>query len=653
MLIGLAVGFAVGILPGLGGPTTLALMLPFIFKMSPVEAFAFLLGMAAVTSTTGDITSVLFGIPGEPTTASTIVDGHPMAKKGEAGRALGAVIMSSLFGAIFGAFVLALAIPVVRPLVLTFGSPEFFMLALLGITFVAALSGGALLRGLIAGGLGLWLATIGLDPISGIQRYTFGQLFLWDGIGLVPVTIGFFAIPEVIDLAIQGSSISKLDVGKLGGVWQGVRDTFTHWKLVLRCSAIGTFVAIIPGMGAATTQWLAYAHAVQSSPNKERFGKGAIEGVLGPGAANNSTLGGSLVTTIAFGVPASVSMAILMGAFLIQGLVPGPSMLTPPPRGNLDVTFAMVWTIVVSNIITVALCFLFLKQLVKITQIRGVLLIPFILILIAVGAFAEKNVFEDVLIVLAFGALGWVMTRFGWPRPALLLGLVLGPLAENKLFLSTDNYGLAWLVRPGVLILLGIIAVGLLWPFVNERLRRARSGSAEVAEREAKPEHAPSGLRLDGATAFSFLVVLLFAWALWQSRGFGPRAGLFPWAVTIPALAMAIAQLARDVTGRRSGARPEDAIEAAADVPPDVAARRSVEICSWIAGYWAAIWLLGFSVASLLMTFFFLKAGHRERWLVSIPMSLAGFGFVYGIFEKVLGVPFPTGQLLVWLGYGG
>src|SRR3990170_7585591 len=175
MCVGIVVGFIVGILPGLGGPTAMALMLPFIFKMSAVEAFAFLLGMAAVTSTTGDITSVLFGVPGEPTTASTIVDGHAMAKKGEAGRALGAVLMSSLVGAIFGAFALAAAIPFVRPLVLAFGSPEFFMLALLGTTFVAALSGGVLLKGLVSAGLGFLLATIGLDPISGIQRHTFGQ----------------------------------------------------------------------------------------------------------------------------------------------------------------------------------------------------------------------------------------------------------------------------------------------------------------------------------------------------------------------------------------------------------------------------------------------------------------------------------------------
>jgi len=645
MLIGIAIGFAVGILPGLGGPTTLALMLPFIFKMTPVEAFAFLLGMAAVTNTTGDITSILFGIPGEPTTASTIVDGHPMAKKGEAGRALGAAIMSSLFGAVFGALVLALAIPIVRPLVLTFGSPEFFMLALLGITFVASLSGEALLKGLLAGCLGLWFATIGLDPVSGIQRYTFGQLFLWDGIGLVPVTIGFFAIPEVIDLAIQGSSIAQVEVGRLGGVWQGVRDTFTHWWLVLRCSAIGTFIAIIPGMGAATTQWLAYAHAVQSSPDRERFGRGAVEGVLGPGAANNSTLGGSLVTTVAFGVPASVTMAILMGAFLIQGLVPGPSMLTPAPKGHLTLTLSMVWTIVVSNVITVAICFLFLKQLVRITQIRGALLIPFILMLIAVGAFAEKNVFEDVLIVLLFGGLGWVMSRLGWPRPPLLLGLVLGPLAENKLFLSTDNYGIAWLGRPGVLILFAIIVAGLLVPIISAR-RRMRAG-AEIVAPDAGPTAAARTPRLDGETAFSAVIVALFAWALLQSRSFGPRAGLFPWAVGVPGILLGLVQLGRDFTGHRER---RDEVEPGPEIPPEVVKRRTIEICVWIAGFWVAFWLLGFSLATLVATLLYLKVAARERWLMTVLLSVFSFAFVYGLFEKALGVPFPPGQLLVWLG---
>jgi TctA family transporter len=651
MLVGIAIGFAVGILPGLGGPTSLALMLPFVFKMTPVEAFAFLLGMFAVTNTTGDITSILFGIPGEPTSAATIVDGHAMAKNGEAGRALGAAMMSSLVGAVFGALVLGLAIPLVRPLVLTFGSPEFFTLALLGITFVAALSGEALLKGLIAGGIGLALATIGLDPVTGIQRYTFGQLFLWDGIGLVPVTIGFYAIPEVIELAVHGSSIAKLEVGRLGGVWQGVRDTFQHWLLVLRCSAVGTFVAVIPGLGAATTQWLAYAHAVQSSSDRARFGRGAVEGVLGPGAANNSTLGGSLVTTVAFGVPASVGTAILMGAFLIQGLVPGPAMLTPAPRGHLAVTFAMVWTIVVANVITVLVCLLFMSQLARVTQIRGTLLVPFILTLIYVGAFAEKNVFQDLAIVLAFGLLGWLMARLGWPRPPLLLGLVLGPLAENKLFLSTDNYGAAWLLRPGVLVMLAIIAAGLLAPVWTAR-RRARRPPAVTVVRPERPAPPRDGLRLDGATAFSGAIVGLFAFALWQSRDFGVRAGLFPWAIGIPTLALALVQLVRDATGRRGGVAL-DAAAGDADLAPGVAARRTLAIWGWIAGGFVAIWLLGFSAGTLATTVLYLAVGARERWPVTVGLGLLGLAFVHGLFERGLGVPFPPGQLGVWLGYGG
>jgi putative tricarboxylic transport membrane protein len=644
MLIGMLLGFVVGLLPGLGGPTTLALMLPFVFKMTPIEAFAFLLGMLAVTATTGDITSILFGIPGEPTTAATIVDGHAMAKNGEAGRALGAAMMSSLMGALFGALGLGLTIPLVRPLVLTLGSAEFFMLALLGITFVAALSGEALVKGLLAGGLGLWLATIGLNPVTGTQRYTFGQLFLWDGIGLVPVTIGFYAVPELIEMAIAGTSIAKVDVGRVGGVWQGVRDSLRHWLLVIRCSALGTFVSIIPGLGAATTQWLAYAHAVQSAPGRERFGRGAVEGVLGPGAANNASLGGSLVTTVAFGVPASVATAILMGAFFIQGLVPGPSMLTPAPRGHLAVTMSMVWTIVVANLITVLVCLLFMSPLARITRIRATLLVPFIMVLIYVGAFAEKNVFEDLGVVLAFGALGWVMAHLDWPRPPLLLGLVLGPLAENRLFLATDNYGVAWLLRPGVLVIAGVIAIGLAVPMM--RSRRLQTAPAAAAA----PAPAGRGWRLDAATAFDMCLVLLFAAALWESRRFDIRAGLFPWTITSASLLLAVIHLARGLRAPRR--RAEDAGDhGTSATPPRPARRRTLAMCGWILGMYAAIWLLGFSVATLLTAFLYLRAA-RERWPVCIAVSLVGFAFVYGLFETGLGVPFPPGRLFVWLGDG-
>lgn len=478
MLIGVFIGFWVGILPGLGGAVTLALMLPFIYTMKPVEAFAFLLGMQAVCGTTGDITSILFGVPGEATTAATIVDGHPMAKKGEAGRALGAALMASLVGAIFGALVLALSIPVVRPLVLSFGSPELFMLIVLGITFVASLSGASLLKGLIAAGLGFMLSLVGLDQQTSIQRYTFGQLYLWEGIGLVPVTVGIFAFPEIIDMAVRGTAIAGREVGKLGGVMEGVKDTFRHWGLVLRCSALGTLIGFIPGLGGSVAQWVAYAHSVQSSPDKERFGKGAVEGVLGTGAANNSKDGGALIPTIAFGVPGSLAMAILLGAFLIQGLVPGPSMLTT----HLGLTFSMMWVLVLSNIITVGVCFLFLEQLARLTQIRVGLLIPFILLLVYLGAFTATNNFADLVVTLVFGALGVVMVHLDWPRPPLILGLVLGRLAEKYLYLSTTRYGAEWLGRPIVLVIFLLTLVGIFYPIFQEWRQKRQLAREAVSD---------------------------------------------------------------------------------------------------------------------------------------------------------------------------
>ena len=655
MLLGIVIGFTVGILPGLGGPVTLALMLPFIFRMEATEAFAFLLGMSSVTATTGDITSILFGVPGESITASTIVDGHPMAKKGEAGRALGAALMSSLVGAVFGAFALALAIPIVRPLVLSVTSPEFFMLALLGITFVASLSGGAVLKGLITGGLGLMLATVGLDAISGIQRFTFGNLYLWDGIRLVPVTLGLFAIPEIIELGVKGTSIAETKVGKLGGVLEGVKDTFRHWRLVLRCSALGTYIGIIPGMGGGVSQWIAYAHAVQSSPDKDRFGKGAVEGVLGPGAANNSTLGGALVPTIAFGVPGSVTMAILLGAFIIQGLVPGPPMLIPESQGgHLTLTFSFVWIIVVTNIITVSVCFLFLNQLAKITQIRGSLLIPFILLLVYLGAFAEKNAFEDMIVVLIFGVLGWIMVQLDFQRPPLILGLVLGGLAENNLFLATDNYGLGWLLRPSVLVLFLLILAAVfhqvLGPLIKKVFRWGRKPLAEQVPEAVYAPVKPAQLPPKWYPLFSLFFVVVVAWALWESSGWKFRAGLFPWAIGFPLVTVAFLQLGRDLIEFRKTAK--NRVEALAEEERAEAAtgrRRTVRIAGWILGFLTMIWLLGFSIAVPLNTFLYVKVGGAEKWPISLGLTAVSWLFFYGLFIHLLYIPFPEGLLFSWL----
>jgi putative tricarboxylic transport membrane protein len=469
MLLGIAIGFVVGILPGLGGAVTLALMLPFVYAMSPVAAFAFLLGMHAVTATTGDITSVLFGIPGEATSAATVLDGYPMTRRGEAGRALGAVLFSSLVGAVFGAIVLALSVPIIRPVVLSFGPPEFFMLTLLGLSFVIALARRNVLKGFIMGGLGFLLAMVGLDPQAGMPRFTAGQLYLWDGINIVPVVVGLFGLAEVLQIMMTGTSIATRGANeRLTGVMQGVRDTFQHWWLTLRCSAIGVSVGLIPGLGGAVSQFIAYAHAQQSSRDPDSFGKGNIEGVLAAGAVNNAKEGGSLIPTLAFGIPAGTSMAILLSAFLVTGLVPGPDMLTR----NLNVTYSMVWVIVLANVITVAISFLFLQRLANLTYLKGTLLVPFLLVLLAMGAFTAHNNFADIVVMLGFGVIGVAAIRWHWPRPPLLLAMVLGDTAERYLFLSQQLFGWAWLGRPLVIGLALMTVTGVMGPLIMRHARR-------------------------------------------------------------------------------------------------------------------------------------------------------------------------------------
>jgi len=477
MLLGILLGFWVGLLPGLGGATTLALMLPFVYTMQPVEAFAFLLGMHSVTATTGDITSVLFGVPGEAASAATVLDGYAMAKKGEAGRALGAALASSLVGALVGAVALAAAIPIVRPLVLTFGSPELFMLALVGIAFIAALSspgGRGMLRGFLGGALGLFLGTIGQDPQAGVARYALGTLYLWQGLDLVPVLVGLFAIPEIVDLVVRGTSIAgAAPAGNLSrGALEGVKDTFRHFWLTIRCSLIGTFIGILPGMGGAVAQWMAYGHATQSARTAEErrgFGQGDVRGVLGPGAANNSKEGGALIPTIAFGVPGSTAMAILLGGFYLLGLVPGPDMLSK----HLAVTFSMVWTIVIANVVTVIACFALLNKLAQLTTVRGSLLIPVILVLVFIGSYTSNNHYGDLVVTLVFGAVGYLMVLSGWPRAPLVLGLVVGKIAENNLYISIARYEAAWLTRPVVLVLIAVTVAVIVYPLFQARRRGA------------------------------------------------------------------------------------------------------------------------------------------------------------------------------------
>lgn len=476
LLTGVVVGFIVGVLPGLGGAVTLALMLPFTYDMEPVQAFAFLLGCYATTSTAGDITSVLFGIPGESTSAAAVLDGYPLSRRGQSGRALSAVLLSSVLGAWLGAFALALLVPVIRPLVLALGPPEFFMITLLGLTFVAALSGGNVLKGFVMAMLGLLVAAIGIDPQLGIPRYVFDQLYLWDGIDIIPVVVGLLGGAEVLQIMLSRRAIAgrNAETGqRLIGIGTGLRETLRHWTVVVRSSLVGVGVGVIPGMGGSVAQFIAYGQAQRASKHPELFGKGSIEGVIAAGAVNNAKDAGSLIPTVGFGLPGSVGAAVLLSAFLITGLQPGEEMLTT----RVDVTFSMVWILVIANLVAVLLAFLLLKPIAKVSFISGPLLVPFLLTVLFLGAFTASNNFADIVVMLCAAVLGVACIQWNWPRVPFLLGLVLGGLAERYLLLSNSIFGTSWLTRPVVLAVAALILVVAFLPIVRRRLHR-RTGEA-------------------------------------------------------------------------------------------------------------------------------------------------------------------------------
>jgi putative tricarboxylic transport membrane protein len=470
---GVVLGVIVGILPGVGNGTAYALMLPLIPGMAPIEAFAFFIGLQGVTNIAGEITSVLFAVPGEAGAAAAILDGHPMVKNGEGGRAISANLTSSLVGGVIGLVMMVACLPIIRPFLLTLGNPEFFILILLGVASIATISGRRPLVGWLVAGVGFLLATVGTNPQTGQLRYTFGQLFLWEGVPLLPVVLGLFAIPELVEL-VQLPSLAKQGAALGSGFLQGIKDTFIHWKLVLQASAIGWVFGVIPGVGGNASQWVVYAFAQSRSKHPELFGKGSIEGVLAPGAANNSKEGGTFLPTLAFGIPGGVGMTILLAIFVMVGVQPGPKMLTD----HLDLTMSFVWLLFLAHVGGVGLSLLAIKPLIWLTRVRAKLLVPFIVTLVFMGAYLDTNNMTGVWLMLAFGVAGVVMVRLDWPRAPLFLAFVLGPLAETYLWLSMQLYGFDWLTRP-VVFVVGLAIIGsFVWTIYRSMQRRTRKAAA-------------------------------------------------------------------------------------------------------------------------------------------------------------------------------
>ena len=469
LLLGISLGVFFGMVPGLSGLSGMAILLPFTFDLQPYEAMALLMGMYAITSTSDTISSVLLGVPGTAGSQATIMDGYPLAKKGEAARAFGAAYTVSGFGGIVGAVLLVISIPILSPLVLSFGAPEFFLLGVLGMAMVASLSGNAPAKGILVGLLALQLSMVGYSPQDGIPRFWFGIPYLLERPPIVPCVLGLFSLPEVIELAVRRGALSEApEMGR--GLWDGVRDAVRHRWLALRCAFIGAYIGFIPGLGASIVDWVAYGHAVQSNRDdgESEFGKGDIRGVIAPESANNAMKGGSLIPTIAFGIPGSATMAILLGAFLIHGIFPGPELLTT----RLDVTFSVIWALVIANVITAVVLMGCTTQLAKITTIRGSVLIPVILVLVFMGSWMATQELGDWIVLLSLGGLGYLMKRWGWPRPPIALGIVLGPIMERYLDISVSRYGWSWLWQRPIVVVLIALTLATLFFAARSRARK-------------------------------------------------------------------------------------------------------------------------------------------------------------------------------------
>jgi TctA family transporter len=523
LLLGTVIGLGIGLLPGIGAIVAMSLLLPFTFHMSSFEAFALLLSLYAVVTTAGDLTSILIGIPAHPECAAMIIDGYPLAKKGQAGRAMAAAIYSATGGALIGAVVLAISIPIMRPLVLHVGAPELFMLAMVGVLMVGSVSGDSPLKGGVMGGVGLLLAAVGPDSQTGVTRYGFGTQYLVAGIPLVPLAIGLFAVSQLFSLHAGrrrplGRPTTIQDVGRR----TGLRDVTEHWALVVRGSLIGVVTGIAPGLGSALGQWVAYGTAMQTSKNRELFGHGSIEGVIAPGAANNSKEGGSLIPTLAFGVPGSGAMAVLLGAFLILGLQPGPAMLT----NHLNITFFMVIVLVVANVLGSALCLLVLRPLVKVTQLRAGILVPIVIFLVFVGSGSDSGQTGDLITMLVTGLLAWVLARNGWPVIPVILGYVLGKSAEPNLFIANGADGWHWIYRPFVIVLALIAVATMVWS-VRVRRRQSRTGTG-VGPLAGHGRTVTLGSAIVGVvvTALAVIAVIMAQGWPWAARMFPTVVGV-------------------------------------------------------------------------------------------------------------------------------
>ncbi|MBX2855769.1 MAG: tripartite tricarboxylate transporter permease [Rhodobacteraceae bacterium] len=465
IILGVLIGVLVGALPGLSSPMAIALLIPFTISMTPISAVAMLAALYCAGTFGGSITAILINAPGAPPAAATALDGYPMAKRGEAGRALGLAAVSSVTGGVLSLLILLFAAPLLAEIAVTFTSAEYFALALFALSMLASISGKSSLRNLIAGALGVFLSTIGVHLTTGVERFNFGVDDLYEGVPFVPVLIGLFAVAELLKQARVGDVIYervRANVMKLPSREDLHRVKWT----ILRSTGLGTFVGILPAEGATVAAIMGYNEARRWSKNKDEFGTGVPEGIAGPEAANNAATGGAMVPTLALGIPGSVSTALILGAMVMHGLKPGPFLLQNQPEFLYGIFAAML----VANLAFLVIGILGAKLFSQITLIPRTILWPSVLVFSIIGSYSAASSFFDVWVMVVAGIVGYFMLRFGFGPAPLIMGLVLGPIVEenfSKAMIVHDNSFLSMLERPIVLLFFALTIFSLAGPVIK------------------------------------------------------------------------------------------------------------------------------------------------------------------------------------------
>ncbi|MFB5662329.1 tripartite tricarboxylate transporter permease [Alteribacillus sp. HJP-4] len=478
LFLAVVIGFWGGALPGISGTMLVIILLPVTYTMDTTSAFLMLTGIYGATVFSGLITAILFRTPGTPEAVATVFDGYPMAQQGKAGQALGIGVLSSAAGGIFGTLVLIFLTPLLASVALEFSSPEFFALAFLGLTVVASLSGKNKIKGYIGVAFGLFIATIGMDPLSGTSRFDFNVSNLRTGVELIPVLIGLFALSEILKKSREDhtpkESIKKIKTKIFdSSILKQIGPT------VGRSSLLGTFIGILPGIGATTASMLSYSESVRWSKKPERFGKGAPEGIAAPESANNAAAMGALVPLLALGIPGSATTAVILGAFVLHGLQPGPNLM----NSNSELVYSIFVGVLFLNIMIILFAKPFISSFMVLMKIPYTILGPIIIVFCFIGTYAVRNSLFDVWIMLAFGLIGYFFEKAKFPMATVILGLVLGPIAESELRRALQMSGgdiSVFFTRPISLSLLIIALLLLVGPMLKTPLKAMKTNNSSA-----------------------------------------------------------------------------------------------------------------------------------------------------------------------------